>query len=260
MVLVARYGEIFLKGGNRLDFERKLVSNIMKMFEVKVIRKRNRLLVSDNVDLRWVFGLVSYSPSVEVELDIEEIKVVALDLLQSLKFSSFAVSAKRMSVNFEMGSQKINETVGDYIVKNLKKKVDLSNPDVVLGIEFIDGKAYVFVKTIDCFGGLPVGVEGKVVLLVEDDKSILAGLLVMKRGCDVIPVSFKEVNISLLQKYSPAKLNLKIIKSIDEVKKFGEVLVLGKPLAKPSGLVELDPLVGLDDIEISKKISIFKLK
>ncbi|MBW2963615.1 tRNA 4-thiouridine(8) synthase ThiI, partial [Candidatus Woesearchaeota archaeon] len=80
MVLIARYGEIFLKGKNRLDFEKKLVGNIKKMFDVKVLRKRNRLLVEEGVDLRRVFGLISYSPAVEAGLDLEEIKKKVLEL------------------------------------------------------------------------------------------------------------------------------------------------------------------------------------
>jgi thiamine biosynthesis protein ThiI len=36
-------------------------------------------------------------------------------------------------------------------------------------------------------GGLPVGVEGRVFVLLEEDSSFLASLLMMKRGCDAIP-------------------------------------------------------------------------
>ncbi|MCK4589228.1 MAG: hypothetical protein KAT77_02210 [Nanoarchaeota archaeon] len=259
MVLVVRYGEIFLKGKNRLDFEKKLVGNIKKMFDVKVLRKRNRLLVEDGADLRRVLGLISYSPAVSVDLDIEKIKEKVLEVVKEKNFETFAVVAKRMGSKF-LNSQEINEKIGEFVLEKVGKKVNLSKPDLTIGIEVIDDKAYVFTETILCFGGLPVGVEGKVVLLVEDEQSLLAGLLVMKRGCDLEIVSFGDFDISLLEMYSSKKLKSKRIKSLKEVEGMDLPLVVGSELDEDLDVVVLNPLVGLTLEEISKKISIFKLK
>ncbi len=258
MVLIARYGEIFLKGKNRLDFEKKLVGNIKEMFNVGVVRKRNRLLVDEGVDLRRVFGLISFSRAIEVDLDLKVIKEKVWELIKNKKFETFAVAAKRMRVDLGLSSQEINEQVGEFILKNLKKKVDLSQPDLTVGIEFIDDKAYIFTEVVECFGGLPVGVEGKVFLLVEDEKSLLAGLLVMKRGCDVIPVGLNSFDMGLLQKYSPKKLEFKKIKIIKELEKFNLSLVAADQIKEKTNLVVLEPLVGLNKAEISEKISIFR--
>ncbi len=261
MVLIARYGEIFLKGKNRLDFERKLVGNIKKMFGVGVVRKRNRLLVDGGVDLRRVFGLISYSPAVEVNLDIDEIKSKVLELIKDKKFETFAVAAKRMASKF-LSSQEMNEQIGCFVIGELKKKVNLGNPDLTIGIEIIDDKAYVFTETIGCFGGLPAGVEGKVILLVSNEKSLLAGLMMMKRGCDLKVVSFEDFDISLLQMYQPRELQLEKIKSLKELEKLNLPLVVGGEIGGSEVFdgVVLEPLVGLTDEEISKKISTFKLK
>lgn len=259
MVLIARYGEIFLKGKNRLDFERKLVSNIKKMFSVGVLRKRNRLLVEDGVNLRQVFGLISYSDAVEVDLDLEKIKEKVLGLLKDKKFESFKVSTKRMNSNF-FNSQKLNKMLGELIIRQLGKKVNLTQPDLEVGIEIIDEKAYIFTSTIPCLGGLPVGVEGEAILLVENEKSILAGLLLMKRGCNLRVVGFSDFDLSLLERYSPQKLELQKIKSLKELEEKGLPLIVGNELIEDSDLVILNPLVGLTEEEISKKISIFKLK
>jgi len=256
MVLIGRYGEIFLKGKNRLDFEKKLVENIKKMFDVRVMRKRNRLLVEEGVDLSRVFGLISYSPALEINLDLKEIKEKVLELIKNKRFETFAIATKRMGADLEFNSKEINEQIGEFVLKNLKKKVNLSQPDLIIGIEFIDDKAYVFTETVECFGGLPVGVEGKVFLLVEDEKSLLAGLLMMKRGCDIMPVGLDDFDISLLQKYSPKKLELKKIKTIKELEKFDLPVVVGDGVEE-NNLVVLEPLVGLNKNEISEKISIF---
>lgn len=259
MVLIARYGEIFLKGSNRVDFERKLAGNIQKMFSVKVWRKRNRLLVEEKegVDLRRVFGLISYSPAVEAELDMEKIKEAALGLVQGRKFSSFAVAAKRMGAGF-LSSKEMNEMIGKFILEKVEGQVDLKNPELVIGIEIIDGKAYIFTETTECLGGLPVGVEGKAGVLVEDEDSLLAGLLIMKRGCGVVPIGFDEKDISLLQKFSPEKLKFKKIKTLEAAGELANALVVGNKGVGVEGVVVLKPLVGLSQEERSKKISIFK--
>ena len=64
-VYVLRYGELALKGRNRIDFEKRLIANIedflMKnnfRFE-KIIRPRGRIVVysDDEIDFSKVFGL-----------------------------------------------------------------------------------------------------------------------------------------------------------------------------------------------------------
>ncbi|MBW2963699.1 hypothetical protein KY306_02910, partial [Candidatus Woesearchaeota archaeon] len=224
---------------------------------VKVMRKRNRLLVDKEVDLRKVFGLISYSPSVELGWDLEEIKKKVLELTKDKKFETFAIAAKRMGADLKLSSKEINGQIGEFVLNNLKKKVNLSQPDLTVGIEFIDDKAYIFTETVDCFGGLPVGVEGKVFLLIKNEKSLLAGLLMMKRGCDIMPVGLDDFDINLLQKYSPKELELKKIKTIKELEKFDLPLVVGSGVGEETKLVVLEPLVGLNKAEISEKISIF---
>ncbi|MFC1801672.1 THUMP domain-containing protein [Nanoarchaeota archaeon] len=266
MVLIGRYGEIFLKGKNRLNFEKRLVENIKQMFGVGVLRKRNRILVNDDVNLKRIFGLISFSPAVEVDLRMEKIKEIVLDLVKKEKFESFAVSTKRMSTNFEFNSQQVNELIGEFVLENFDKKVDLSHPDLTIGIEMIDNRAYIFTKTFDCFGGLPVGVEGKVGLLIEDGGSILAGLLMMKRGCDLVVFSYEDTGLDLLQKYSSKKLELK---KIQEKELLNEFLIKEKCLALVTGEKEefkdwnidlpvLKPLVAYDQKEIEKMLTKFE--
>jgi len=250
-----------LKGSNRQDFERKLVGNIQRMFGVKVWRKRNRLLVEEKaeVDLRRIFGLISYSPAVEAELGLEKIKEAAWGLVQGRKFSSFAVAAKRMGADF-LSSKEINEEIGKFVLEKVGGQVDLKNPELVIGVEIIDNKAYLFIETRECFGGLPVGIEGRVGVLVKDEDSLLAGLLIMKRGCEVVPVSFEEKDISLLQRFSSKKLKLEKIKTWQDfnVKELADVLVTGNEEIRSGEVLVLNPLVGLNHEERSKKISIFK--
>ena len=222
-----RYGEIFLKGKNRTLFENKLISNVKKITGIKKVKKiRGRLIIDyflQHNSLKNVFGLVSYSPAVRVEKDVDEIKRAALSLLSGTK-GTFRVDTKRSDKSFPVKSPEFNAVMGKYIEVESDLRFSFGNPDVMLTIEINQDGAYLFTETNSCFGGLPTGVEGNAILLVEDESSILAGLLFMKRGCSVIPVSLHgQKDVSLLQKFSPFRLTLNVFKDFCEVDGFAKV-------------------------------------
>ncbi len=207
--LLIRYGELFLKGKNRAVFERKLVHNIKKLTSFSSFTKiQGRLLIpyrEEHLQLRKVFGLASYSPAVCVGKEVESIKKKAVELLQGRK-GTFKVQSKRSDKTFPLISLELNKAVGE-AVQQQTNLVFAMNPETTLCIEINQHGAFLFLETIPCAGGLPTGVEGKVVLSVEDEAGVLAGLLFMKRGCalDVLSTSHE---LSLLQAFSPTLLNI----------------------------------------------------
>ena len=76
--VVVHYGEIGTKGKNRGFFENKLMDNIKKIIDTKIDKQYGRLVLEGNpknlADLSGVLGIVSFSPAVRTELDIEKIK------------------------------------------------------------------------------------------------------------------------------------------------------------------------------------------
>ena len=207
IVWLIRYGEIFLKGRNRNMFERRLVHNIkdcLKKNKInfhKISLVRNRILVYSNDDcscLRNVFGIVSFSKAFEINQDLDEMNKHAFKFY---KKGTFRISAQRLEKNFKYNSEQINKIVGAYIVKKKHASVKLKDPDLNIGIELFNKKAYVFGKKINALGGLPVGVEGNIGLLLEDENSILAGILMLKRGCSISLIQKKNVNCDLLKKF-----------------------------------------------------------
>ncbi|MBI2148159.1 hypothetical protein HYU23_00615 [Candidatus Woesearchaeota archaeon] len=201
MYLIA-IGEIFLKGKNRINFERKLMKNIRAILNLNpndLVRFRNRYLLKieqEPNNLKRVFGVIFYTRVIESKL--ENIDQAALSLISSEK--TFRVSAKK-SISLKKDSQKINEEMGAYILsKNSNIKVNLEKPEIEIKIEEISNKFYLY-KASDitrCFGGLPVGTAGFVHLIVNDDvNSTVAGFLLMKRGC-IISVS---QDLPLLHKF-----------------------------------------------------------
>ena len=205
--ILLRYGEIFLKGANKGIFEHKLTENIAKMLKkegvsgLKVRNSRGRMLLPyfpAHAALRRVYGLVSYSPAVHVEKNTEKIQQKAVELLRG-KTGTFRISTKRSDKSFPVPSPEFNRLVGEQVEKHTKLRFSSAAPEITLVIEINQEGAYLFFESIACAGGLPAGVEGKVLLLVEGEASLLAGLLFLKRGCSIVPVAFAEKDISPLR-------------------------------------------------------------
>jgi tRNA uracil 4-sulfurtransferase len=204
--ILARYGEIFLKGKNRPFFERKLVENTKKLSGAEKIKKaRGRLIIAffpNYLALSRVFGLKSFSPALKVENDIISIAKSALHLLQGYK--TFKISAKRSDKNFPLSSQEVNRQTGAFIEKNSLHCFAFKDPEIVINIEINQDGVYLFTETIPGPGGLPVGSSGSIAVLLDDEASLLSGWLCMKRGLSLKPISIaKTQDLSLLQHYSP---------------------------------------------------------
>lgn len=273
--ILLRYGEIFLKGKNKDMFERKLVENIAKILQregvsgLKVRNSRGRMLMpyfSAHPALRRVFGLVSYSPAVHVDKNTAQIQAKAVQLLWG-RTGTFKVSTKRSDKSFPITSPEFNRIVGGYVEKETGLQFSSSSPEVVLEIEINQEGAYLFSETIICGGGLPSGVEGKVLLLIEDEASLLAGLLFMKRGCSVVPVAFAEKDISLLQAFSPVEMELRVVKDFPELeglaaKKEISILVTGQVLGDSTkydtDLTVMKPLIAYSKRQIQDQLKRYK--
>ncbi len=267
--ILLRPGEIFLKGLNIGYFEQKLINNLQKIAGVKPRKKlRGRLILDffpEHSSLKRVFGLTSYSPAVKVEKSMEAIRQKSLELLVGKK-GTFKIEPKRSDKSFPLTSPEINMTLGKFIEENTSLRFEGKNPDHLLGIEINQDGAYLFTEIVPCFGGLPTGVEGRVALWVEDSASILAGLLMMKRGCDVVSICFKAKDVSLLQKFSPVKITLKVVKDFVELERFVRenkllVLVSGQRFEQykeySAKLTVLRPLVAYSEGQAEEELNEF---
>ncbi len=263
-VVILRYSEIGLKGNNRIVFEKKLIDNIRdclkknKVKYKKIERLRGRIIIftEQKLDcLKYVFGISSFSSALVVEPEIKEIEKAIESIIKDRKFKTFRVSAQRLNKDFSLTSPEIERTIGSFVCEKLNKKVSLKNFDLEIGIEILD-YAYVFTERIKGLNGLPVGIEGKVVSLIENKNSLLASLLMMKRGCLVIPVSLKKTDISLIKKFAYGfEPELIIIKNPDELDNMAEehdarAVVIGQTLETFKELniktMVLRPLIGFD--------------
>jgi thiamine biosynthesis protein ThiI len=193
-IILVRYSEIALKGKNRKMFEGSLIKNMQKCLKAnnvefsKILRIRSRIIVYSKDDcscLAKVFGISSISPAVEINADMETIREEAL---KHYTKGTFRVSSQRMDKKLQ-SSIEMNKDIGAYIVDKTNAKVSLKSPDVDIGIEIVNNKAYIFSERIKGVGGLPVGVTGVVGILVEDNDYKKVAYKMMKRGCNIILIT-----------------------------------------------------------------------
>ena len=263
---LVRYGEISLKGLNRNYFENKLASNIKFclgrnkiMFRVEKLRGRVIVYSEDDCScLADVFGITSFSAAVVV--DLAKINNIVLDIIKDKKFRSFKISAKRLDSSSKRTSMELNCELGELVMKHKKTKVDLTNPALDIGIEIIKGNAYIFTERTEALCGLPVGVEGSAIAFLENDDSIVAAFLAMKRGCSITPVALDELDIKALEKFSNHELKLVKIKDYSEIDKiaaeYNALAVISgsrEYLAKSSlKTTVFYPLIGYNNREITR--------
>jgi thiamine biosynthesis protein ThiI len=205
-VILIRYGELALKGRNRDLFEETLVRNVKHVlrsfFKVKVRRNYGRMYVELNGEdayevmerLKRVFGIASFSPTIQVDPDIENIKERALALIQQMNPQprTFRVETRRADKRYPIPSMEVNRKVGTHILRALPQiKVDVHQPEAVVNIEIRTEGTYISCETIPGPGGLPVGVSGKVQLLLSGGiDSPVAGWMMMKRGVTLEAIHF----------------------------------------------------------------------
>ena len=208
-IILAKYGEIILKGGNRPKFENILMNNIRNSLknvaEVKARLAQATIYVEvfdeDKMDivvdrLSKIFGIVSITRAVVCEKDIEDIKAKAKEYLKK-DFKDgvkFKVEAKRSDKQFPLNSPQICMEVGGYLDDEYPNiVVDVHNPEVTVKVEVRDFGAYVYAdeNKVQGQGGMPIGTGSKATLLLSGGiDSPVAGHMISKRGVEIDAVNF----------------------------------------------------------------------
>ena len=208
-IFIVRCGEVALKGMNKPYFERMLVERIkknVKQFAGVDVRRHEGLIyvrADKSIDreqllkqIGKVFGVASISPAVEAPSNLDAIGEEAvkymLDLIETKGIKTFKVEAKRADKNFPVKSPEIGRIIGAKVLIGCKVlKVDVHNPDVHLFVDVRHDKSYIYQQKIAGFGGLPLGTNGKgMVLLSGGIDSPVAAWMMAKRGMLIEAVHF----------------------------------------------------------------------
>lgn len=208
-IILIKYGEIILKGGNRPRFEKILIQNIANTIrniaETRITIAQATIYVdvedADKIDvvcerLKKVFGIVTIVRARVCEKTVEAIEAAALEYcrgdLQPGK--KFKVEAKRSDKSFPLNSVQLSMEVGGFLDDAVPGMiVDVHNPEVTVQIEVRDNDAFVYCRQnrIKGQGGMPIGTGGKATLLLSGGiDSPVAGHMIAKRGVEIDAVNF----------------------------------------------------------------------
>ena len=207
-VILVRYAEIHLKGLNRPFFERLLVGRIKQALNpvhASVEREQGRIFVygvpeeqiAECTDkLCRVFGIHSVSVACCVDKSWDAIREAAIrevrPAAEAEECLTFKCFARRSDKRFPMTSEQICRELGHELLEAYPNlKVDVHHPTLPVTVEIRQNNAFVFTGEILGAGGMPVGSNGKAMLLISGGiDSPVAGYMIAKRGVMLDAVHF----------------------------------------------------------------------
>lgn len=207
-IILAKYGEIALKGLNKKTFEDILMKNIRRRLRMKgsftVTRAQSTIYIepnSENADMdeamdvmKKIFGIAALCRAKACEKNFEAIAELAKEYLadELMGARTFKVTAKRADKAFPMKSPEICAELGYVLLEAFPHlEVDVHNPEVTVTVEIRDTHAYIHGESIKGAGGLPVGCGGKALLLLSGGiDSPVAGYRMARRGVHISAIHY----------------------------------------------------------------------
>ncbi len=198
------YAEVGLKGKNRAYFEKRLVRNIKLSLqgtgytEVRRLHDRILVLLDKNTDisaiekrLKRVMGIAHFELVNLSDKDMSAIKEISLKSIEGKDFETLKVETKRSDKNFPLTSPEISKEIGGYLIQNTGYRADMHNPDLTVRIDISRHDVYIYSDKQTGIGGLPVGVSGKVLVMLSGGiDSPVAAWRMIKRGAKAVFIHF----------------------------------------------------------------------
>lgn len=229
-----KYGEIGIKGKNRYLFEDALVAQIRHALkqtdgQFRVTKEQGRIYAEalgdydfdEAVDaLRRVFGIVGICPVVILEdQGFDKLAEAVVSYLKERYGEdcekTFKVHAKRARKTYPMASMEMNAELGAKILDAFPQmRVDVHEPELMLHVE-VREKIYLYSDVIPGPGGMPIGTNGKSMLLLSGGiDSPVAGYMVAKRGVKIDAVYFHA------PPYTSERAKQKVVDLAEKVSRF----------------------------------------
>jgi thiamine biosynthesis protein ThiI len=206
-----KYAEIGIKGKNRYKFENALCGQIEKRLnhidgKYKVINERGRIYVEASEDfdrdetvevMKNTFGVTQVCEVKVIEDKewnnvCEETAKALIEMYgeNNLNFT-FKVKSRRSDKRYAMTSPEVCMEMGHFLLERFPDlKVDVHEPKEIIWVEIRD-KVYVYSKIIKGVGGMPLGTNGKAMLLLSGGiDSPVAGYMIARRGMLIDAVYF----------------------------------------------------------------------
>ncbi|MCX4355050.1 MAG: tRNA 4-thiouridine(8) synthase ThiI [Oscillospiraceae bacterium] len=244
-IILAKYGEIALKGENKNTFEDMLLRNIKrrlkKVGRFDYSRKQSTIYIEPSEDgadideavrrLKNVFGIGAIQKCAVFPKDfsavVQNLGEYLADALEGAK--TFKIEAKRSDKTFPMKSPEIQQQLGDAVLDAFPHLgVDVHNPEVTVRLEIRDNGAYLSAERIIGAGGMPVGSSGKALLMLSGGiDSPVAGYMMAKRGLVVDCIHY------VSPPYTSERARLKVEKLCEEMTEFcGDIIFYCVPFTE----------------------------
>ena len=205
--VIVHYGELALKGRNRPWFVSMLVRTVTSLLRgldvqsVKPVVGRLIVRLGPEGGAQWdeirtrlsrLPGIGNFALATHVEPDLELIANATAEAVSSQPAPrSFRVAARRADKRFTIPSPEIERVVGARVQAATGWKVDLSSPELVIGVEVLSTDAFFYFKKEPGVGGLPIGTSGKVLCLLSGGiDSPVAAWRLIRRGARATFVHF----------------------------------------------------------------------
>ena len=208
-VLLCKYGEIVLKGANKRYFEdmlcRELRRRAANYGDFDIYRAQSTIYIEPKDEFcdmdgmfesaRKAFGIVAIARAAVCEKNMDSILQTAREYIpQFLQGKrTFKVEGKRSDKLFCKNSMEIAMEVGGELLSCCQPiRVDVHHPEIVVKVEVREQYAYVHAGQFKGAGGMPVGTNGKALLLLSGGiDSPVAGYMIAKRGVQIEAVHFE---------------------------------------------------------------------
>ena len=208
-ILLCKYGEIILKGANRRYFEDMLERQLKRKARLRgnfnIYRAQSTVYVEpadESADLDGmledackVFGIISIARAAVCEKSMESICETVKSYIPPALVGkrSFKVEAKRSDKRFPCDSMQIAAEAGAAVLETVPGiRVDVHHPEVTVRVEVREYAAYVHAGSIKGAGGMPVGTNGRGMLLLSGGiDSPVAGYMLAKRGMVIEAIHFE---------------------------------------------------------------------
>lgn len=208
-MFLIKYAEIGVKGKNRYLFEDALITQIKRTLRrvdgrFSVTKESGRIYVEAVSEfdydetvaaLKTVFGIVGICPVVLLQDNgYEQLSKDVVDYMGKMypdKNRTFKVQVRRARKNYPMDSMELARELGSDILDAYPEfSVDVHHPQILLQVE-IRQNIYVYSEIIPGPGGMPLGTNGKAMLLLSGGiDSPVAGYMIAKRGVIIDAVYF----------------------------------------------------------------------
>ena len=209
-IILCKYGEITLKGANRSHFEHLLKNELARRtaqfgkFKIYYIQSTAYIEpLEEACDItgayeaaKNTFGVSAVSRAIELPKDMDAILKAAgtvfMPYLSGVR--TFKVESKRSDKKFPFTSPEISAEVGAAILEAAggALRVDVHAPQVCVRVEIRDFAAYICAGQERAVGGMPIGSNGKGLLLLSGGiDSPVAGFMMAKRGVRIDAMHFE---------------------------------------------------------------------